>query len=163
MLTSIQELARQWTAAQPGVSIFISSIIPNVHDAQDVLQDVAAAIFSYDFEKQGVPASFRAWAMGIARHKAIDFYRRKSARGRALLMDTATIDQLVRANEEIVEEIDHRREALHQCMGQMLWPKPGITCWTALQVGFESGGDCDAGEGGGERGEDGVIPAAECT
>ena len=45
MLTSIQELARQWTAAQPGVSIFISSIIPDTHDAPDVLQDVAAAIF----------------------------------------------------------------------------------------------------------------------
>ena len=119
MLTSVQELARQWTAAQPGVSIFISSIIPNTHDAQDVLQDVAAAIFSYDFEKQGVPASFRGWAMGIARHKAIDFYRRKSAKGRALLMDAETIDQLVRANEEIVEEIDNRREALHLCMGQM--------------------------------------------
>ncbi|MGN6368284.1 MAG: sigma-70 family RNA polymerase sigma factor [Phycisphaerae bacterium] len=119
MLTPIQELARQWTAAQPGVSIFISSVIPDVHDAQDVLQDVAAAIFSYDIEKQGVPNSFRAWAMGIARHKAIDFYRRKSARGRAKLMDAETIDHLVRANEEIADEIDDRREALHQCMGQM--------------------------------------------
>ena len=57
--------------------------------------------------------------MGIARHKALDFYRRKSARGRALLMDAATIDQLVRANEEIAEEIDVRREAFHQCMGKM--------------------------------------------
>jgi RNA polymerase sigma-70 factor, ECF subfamily len=116
---TIQELARQWTAAQPAVSIFISSIIPDVHDAQDLLQDVAAAIFSHDFEKQGIPASFRAWAMGIARHKAIDFYRRKSARGRALLMDAAIIDHLVRANDEIADEIHTRREALLQCMDQM--------------------------------------------
>jgi RNA polymerase sigma-70 factor (ECF subfamily) len=119
MMVGIQELARQWTAAQPGVAIFISSIIPDIHDAQDVLQDVAAAIFSYDFEKQGHPESFRAWAIGIARHKAIDFYRRKTARGRALLFDTATIDQLVRANEEIADEIEGRRAALHQCMEQI--------------------------------------------
>ena len=84
MLTSVQELARQWTAAQPGeYRFFISSVIPDVHDTQDVLQDVAAAIFSYDFARQGVPASFRAWAMGIARHKAIDFYRRKRCAGRS--------------------------------------------------------------------------------
>ena len=119
MLISIQELARQWTATQPSVAIFISSIIPNVHDAQDVLQDVAASIFSHDFEKSGVPDSFRAWAMGIARHKAIDFYRRKSAKGRAMLLDAETIDQLARANEEIADEIDDRREALHQCMETM--------------------------------------------
>jgi RNA polymerase sigma-70 factor (ECF subfamily) len=119
MTLSIQELAREWTAAQPGVAIFISSLIPDLHDAQDVLQDVAAAIFSHDFQKNGQPASFHAWAVGIARHKALDFYRRRSSRNRALPFDAATIDQLVKANDEISDEIDLRREALHQCMGKV--------------------------------------------
>ena len=79
-------------------------------------------------------------------------------------MDTATIDQLVRANEEIVEEIDTsaRKKRCTSAWGRCR-PRPG-NFWTALQSSDLSPGEIgDAGEGGGERGEDGVIPAAECT
>src|ERR1700759_5556565 len=87
MVQSIQDLAREWTAAQPGVAIFISSLIPDLHDAQDVLQDVAATVFASACEKTAPPHSLRPGAIGFARHKALDFYRRRSSRHRALPFD----------------------------------------------------------------------------
>jgi RNA polymerase sigma-70 factor (ECF subfamily) len=79
---TIEQVARKWSVTQPAVSAFITALVPNFHDTQDVMQEVAAAVFAYDFDKHGWPDSFQGWAVGIARHKVLDFVRR----GRRCLM-----------------------------------------------------------------------------
>src|SRR4051812_23255957 len=64
---TIQDIARRWAIAQPSVVAFISLLVPRYHDAQDVLQEVAAVVLSYEFDKKGWPESFDGWVLGIAR------------------------------------------------------------------------------------------------
>lgn len=111
----IENVARQWALVQPSAAMLIASMVPNIHDSQDILQDVAEAVFSHDFDKSS-PQSFRAWVMGIARHKALDFYRSKSRKPLPLLLDSAVLDQLVRASNLIVADLDREREALEHCL-----------------------------------------------
>lgn len=69
-------VARAWVLAQPVIDAFISSAVRNHADAQDILQDVAVAILN----GHSLPPSdetFTAWAIGIARHKIADHFRRK--------------------------------------------------------------------------------------
>jgi RNA polymerase sigma-70 factor (ECF subfamily) len=70
-----ETIARAWVLAQPIVDAFISSAVRNDADAQDILQDVAVALL----DGQSLPPSggnFTAWAIGIARHKIADHFRR---------------------------------------------------------------------------------------
>jgi RNA polymerase sigma-70 factor (ECF subfamily) len=112
---TIEQVARKWSITQPAVSAFIAALIPNFHDAQDVMQEVAAAVFAYDFDKQGWPDSFQAWAVGIARHKVLDFVRRRSTSG-GMLFDSEAVAALVNAHAEFAERFDERCEALEHCL-----------------------------------------------
>jgi len=116
MKGSIEDLARQWAAAQPLIASFISLVVPDFHDAQDVLQEVAAAVLSHD-PARGVPVSFDAWAIGIARHKAIDFHRRRS--GEKLVFDTEALAMLAEAHEEVRHDEGPRREAIEHCLKRL--------------------------------------------
>ena len=113
--TTLDQLARRWAFTQPAVASFVSALVPNFHDSQDVVQETAAAVFAYDFDKQGWPDSFQAWAITIARHKVIDFFRRKGTRD-SLLFDAETIDQLIQAHARFTDRLDARCEALEHCM-----------------------------------------------
>jgi RNA polymerase sigma-70 factor (ECF subfamily) len=112
---TIEQVARKWSVTQPAVSAFIAALIPNFHDTQDVMQEVAAAVFAYDFDKHGWPESFQAWAVGIARHKVLDFVRRRSATGQTVF-DSETIAALINAHGEFAERFDERCEALEHCL-----------------------------------------------
>jgi RNA polymerase sigma-70 factor (ECF subfamily) len=68
-------VAREWVLAQPVIDAFILSAVRNHADAQDILQDVAVAVL----DGQSLPppdVAFTAWAIGIARHKVADHFRR---------------------------------------------------------------------------------------
>ncbi len=74
-----EAVARAWVLAQPIVDAFISSAVRNHADTQDILQDVAVAIL----DGHSVPPTdrdFIAWAIGIARHKIADHFRRNGRR-----------------------------------------------------------------------------------
>ncbi|MGN6369071.1 MAG: sigma-70 family RNA polymerase sigma factor [Phycisphaerae bacterium] len=113
--STIEQIARKWSVTQPAVGAFIAAMIPNFHDAQDVMQEVAAAVFAYDFDKRGWPDSFQAWVVGIARHKVMDFVRRRSASGNTLF-DAEAIEALVSAHAHFAERFDDRCEALEHCL-----------------------------------------------
>jgi RNA polymerase sigma-70 factor (ECF subfamily) len=91
--------------------------VTNFHDAQDILQEVAAAVLSHDFEHEGWPKVFDAWVIGIARHKVTDHYRRRGTD--KLVFDTEAIDQIVNAHERLGDQFLSRREALEQCLGRV--------------------------------------------
>lgn len=71
-----EAVARAWVLAQPIVDAFISSVVRNHADAQDILQDVAVAILEgHSITPSG--EDFTAWTIGVARHKIADHFRRK--------------------------------------------------------------------------------------
>lgn len=109
----LAKLAQDWTRAQPVVAAFIASVVPDFHEAEDVLQSVAAAVVrkadSYDPGR-----SFLGWAIGVARYEVL-MHARRSARDRHVF-DERVIEQLEAACERLAPEWDERRRALSRCI-----------------------------------------------
>ncbi len=51
--------------------------IQNRQDAEDIIQDVCLTA-TLKFDTLHSPAAFKAWLIGIARHKCMDYYRLKA-------------------------------------------------------------------------------------
>jgi RNA polymerase sigma-70 factor (ECF subfamily) len=115
--STLKDVARRWAATQPTAAAFISLLVNDFHDAQDVLQEVAAAVLSHDFEANGWPKVFDAWVIGIARHKVMDHYRRRGAD--KLVFDSEAIDRIAEAHERLGDQLVSRREALEKCLGRV--------------------------------------------
>ena len=62
----ITDLTLHWTRAQPVVAGFISSMVPDFNDAEDILQRVALVIVK-KFNQYDKNKLFLVWAMGIAK------------------------------------------------------------------------------------------------
>ncbi len=108
-----EELVRNWTICQPSVAAYISLMIPNFHDAQDILQEVAVAVFARDFTDSPVPNSFKAWALTVARNKVVDYRRRRGTRN---LFAVDIIESMAGTFNDISAEENPRRDALEQCL-----------------------------------------------
>lgn len=58
---------------------YVNFKIADRHDAEDVIQDVCLCA-ALKFDTLSDPAFFKAWLIGIAKHKCTDYYRMKAAR-----------------------------------------------------------------------------------
>ena len=56
---------------------YVNFKIGSRHDAEDIIQDVCLSA-TLKFGTLGDPAAFKAWLIGIARHKCMDYYRQKA-------------------------------------------------------------------------------------
>lgn len=74
------EAARLWTLAVPAVSAFISSLVRDFQDRDDLLQNVAVAVLE-SFDRYDPSFSFTGWAIGIARNQIRLYYRKKGTTG----------------------------------------------------------------------------------
>ena len=59
------DFTRQWVSAQPVVTSFLFAAVRNAHDAEDLLQEVAAAALG-DFGAFDSSRPFLPWVLGIA-------------------------------------------------------------------------------------------------
>ena len=74
----VEQLAALWTDAQPMVAGFILSLVRDVHDSDDILQNVATIVVRKRAEyDQDQP--FTRWAISIARLEVLK-HRRTVAR-----------------------------------------------------------------------------------
>lgn len=103
-----------WTAAQPTVESYVRAILGDRSAVDDVLQEVAIAVYAH-FDRYDASRPFVAWALGIARNKARD-RQRTQARQHQFVRDPTVLDALAAVAEEIDEEMDQRRRALHGCL-----------------------------------------------
>lgn len=62
---------------QLAVERFVKFRISNVYDAEDVLQEVYLTAYK-NFEQLSTKQAFKAWVIGIARHKCNDYFRKKA-------------------------------------------------------------------------------------
>lgn len=111
---STRQATRLWTLAQPRVSAFVSSIVHNFRDRDDVLQDIAvAAVESFDSYDSNRP--FSAWVMGVARNQ-IGLYLRKHKRERQVFGESTmdSIEAAFASIEEPPRQLDHLNECINK-------------------------------------------------
>ncbi|MFI4860985.1 MAG: sigma-70 family RNA polymerase sigma factor [Phycisphaerales bacterium JB063] len=108
-----RQLASCWLKAQPAVSAYVWSMVHNEQDAEDVIQNVAEDVAAH-FDRYDPARPFLGWALGIARFKVIDYYR-KNHRDRHMFLSDA-VESLAQAYVEVEPEMSCRRMALRRCV-----------------------------------------------
>lgn len=85
------EIAALWARAQFEVSGYISVLIPDYHDAQDIIQCTAVTVVQkYDQYDRNSP--FRNWAIGVARLEVLKYREHKAHE--KMIFSQALIDQV---------------------------------------------------------------------
>lgn len=115
-LTGPERLAALWTQAQPAVSAYLATVLPDYHSRQEVLQNTAVVLVR-KFAEYDPDRPFAAWAIGVARFELLK-HRSKAASGRVVFSDallSAAADRFAEA------DIDQgpAEEALEICLGQL--------------------------------------------
>lgn len=110
---SIEKATRYWTAAQPAVSAFLTSVIRDFRDRDDLLQDTAVAVLG-SFASYDPSRPFVAWAIGVARNQ-VGLYLRRRSRNR-LIFDDETVACLATAFVDENEEKSREFEYLGECL-----------------------------------------------
>ncbi len=105
----------RWVAAQPGVASYVSSVVRDFHEAEDLLQKVA--LIAYQKDDQYDPArSYMGWVCGIARFELLR-WKRDKARNRHVFNDDV-LKTLEAVQPAFEKEMDSRRLALRHCVEQ---------------------------------------------
>jgi RNA polymerase sigma-70 factor, ECF subfamily len=112
-MSAMRDLAARWVQSQPSISAYITANVFDLHEAEDLLQEVAevAAEKFHTFDRT---KSFTSWALGIARIRLLKYYRSQS-RERQVLGELA-LTRLGEALEHVEAEAEDRREALKDCL-----------------------------------------------
>ncbi len=111
-----EQLARLWTRTQPAVAAYVSSLLPDFHQAEDVLQEVAVTLVQR-FDDYDPQQPFLPWALGVARNKVLASRRTFSVDRH--VFDEELTERLASVCEEMSGELDSRREALRKCVEQI--------------------------------------------
>ncbi len=107
------EFTRLWTKAQPAVAGFISSLVPDFHQSEDILQDAAVACLR-KFDDYDRNRPFTAWAIGIARYQVLS-EKRDFARHSMVLMPEA-VEAVAAVYEEKGSELALESHVLKDCV-----------------------------------------------
>ena len=103
-------------ASQNRIHAFLFMMVHNENDAEDLLQETAAAMWQH-FDEFHRDNSFIAWGLTIARNKAINFIKRNTKIKNHL--NNEIYQQI--AGVEMKDKGDHaeRTEALRDCLKKM--------------------------------------------
>ncbi len=115
---STREVTRLWTLAQPRVSAFVTSVVRDFRDRDDLMQDIAVAVFD-SFDRYDAKRPFPKWALGVARNQ-FKVYLRKQKRDRErLVFDDDTVACVEQAFAyESAEELQ-KMEFLQACVQEL--------------------------------------------
>jgi len=103
---------RCWTQAQPVVAGYITSMIPDFHVAEDLLQDVAVVLL-HKFSEYDAQRPFVAWALGVARFELLTW--RRAQERNVLSSDSQLLEAVGAVYEELAPELEARGRALREC------------------------------------------------
>lgn len=116
MDTSTADFTRQWTATLPKVAAFVGSMVYDVSDRDDVLQDTAVAAM-ISFERFDSSRPFAAWVIGVARNQVRLYLRRKS--NDPHIFDEDALDSLVEAFARVCPEQERKLTHLDHCIDKL--------------------------------------------
>jgi RNA polymerase sigma-70 factor (ECF subfamily) len=115
-----ERFVRLFAANEPAIRAFVRRLIPTREDTNDVMQEVAVAIWR-KFKPQYGNEDFRRWAFGVARFEVLA-WRRDKARDRHIL-DEDVLNLL--ADDALVCEnsLDSKRDAMTNCLDKLAAPQ----------------------------------------
>lgn len=105
-----------WQDYEHAVAVWLSAMIPNHHDAEDVLQTVAE-IVSRKFDQYDAERPFYTWVLGISQYEVLK-YRRRQCRDRHVFSDEL-MDRMASRSESIGDEVNAAEDALHDCIHRL--------------------------------------------
>ena len=110
----LRQVTRGWALAQPAVAAFLTSVVRDFRERDDLLQEVAVAVLeSYDRYDESRP--FVPWAIGIARQRVGTWLR---ARRRARVSFVSAAGEQRAAAVAAIPADDYRRlDRLSECLG----------------------------------------------
>jgi len=101
--------------SQSNLYAYILSLVPQINDAQDVLQETAVALWSkkdeYNPEEPFIP-----WAIRFAYFQVLNFRTRQRRRTSTILLSDEVISVLAEEHTQHRTVIESRRGALAYCM-----------------------------------------------
>ena len=107
------EFLRLFVRHQQEIYAYILTLVPNVHDADDLFQDGMTVMWR-KFDQFQSGTNFAAWGVQIMRYQILD-YRRNLARSKRVLIDDSLFDVLMDHIPNIQDEVSARIEALRKC------------------------------------------------
>ncbi len=111
-----QAFVQELIEVQRGLYTYIFRLLPNVTDANDVLQETNLVIMRKQSEYQ-LGTNFAAWAAAIARNQVLSF-RLKMQRDR-LFFDEQLLDQLAVSGLKRIGNLNPMLEALGHCKDKL--------------------------------------------
>ena len=111
------DFTRYLAASQARLYGYIHSLVPDIHDADDLYQQTALVLWN-KFGEFDWGRDFFAWACGVARGEVANFARRRVRQRLYLSADGNLL--LVAAHAELTDdEQADRREALTRCVEKL--------------------------------------------
>lgn len=111
------EFVRLLTLHHSRIFSFIFALLPNVADAEEIMQETSLVLWRKFSEAQEV-GDFRAWAFSVARFKVLEFRRSNPQRGHLELCDDL-IEQVALLAEKKIDVLEQRRRALTNCVNKL--------------------------------------------
>ncbi|QDT65174.1 sigma-70 family RNA polymerase sigma factor [Calycomorphotria hydatis] len=96
---------------------FLMAVLPSAADVEEVLQETTITIWEKieSFDEAGSANEFLAWAMQIARLKALEHLRKLKREGCPTLKHELLV-QIAATSQQLEPELGRRRKALADCL-----------------------------------------------
>jgi len=107
------EFLKLFVRHQQEIYAYILTLVPHVHDADDLFQDGMTVMWK-KFSQFQPGTNFAAWGIQIMRFQILD-YRRNLARNKRVLMEDKLFEVLMNHMPTIQNEVAARIEALRKC------------------------------------------------
>ena len=108
------EFLKLFVRHQQEIYAYILTLVPHVHDADDLFQDGMIVMWQ-KFDQFQLGTNFAAWGVQIVRFEILD-YRRNLARNKQVLMEDSLFDVLMNHMPTIQDQAAVRIEALRKCL-----------------------------------------------
>ncbi len=113
---SLTSLASLWYQALPVVSAYVFGAIPNFHEAEDVIQQVAVTVTD-KFSEYDPRHPFTRWAIGIARIKVLQHF--DSQRRDRHQFCSEALEAIAASYTRLSPELDSLKAPLEQCIERL--------------------------------------------
>jgi len=107
------DFLRLFVRHQQEIYAYILTLVPHVHDADDLFQEGMTVMWR-KFDQFQPGTNFVAWGVQIMRYQILD-YRRNLARSRRVLLEDSLFEALMGRIPAIQDEAPARIEALQKC------------------------------------------------
>jgi RNA polymerase sigma-70 factor, ECF subfamily len=113
---STPEFLQLFCTTQPRLFAYILTMVPQWHDAEEILQETSVALWqSFDQFQPGT--DFWAWAKTTAFHRVLSF--RKRHKRLAVPLSDQFIEMVAKENDDLTDELEEQLQALAKCVDKL--------------------------------------------